>query len=249
MYLPLAVLNRAHREIMNISLTQVLLKTIDEGTLSTVTDFHYLCQGFCHHLTSFVQEDEYQNFRKDIRYNPSNVHIVTETFKRIESTPCKRWFTIAKNAPFEEKSAEMVKCSGCKKLIHDLERSRKRASTTSTRRKQKRLLPSSHFPKKYLSPASQQKRTSMDKCERRKEKRLLKKYAPHEIMLDDQQHDKLLKLVTEIDSTGWDNLQTVYSEAEPYGARSVIESAWNLDLDMQRNKRLFEKDQLRNGNF
>ena len=77
----------------------------------------------------------------------------------------------------------------------------------------------------------------------------MKKYAPHEIMLNDQQHDKLLKLVTEIDSTGWDNLQTVYSEAEPYGARSVIESAWNLDLDMQRNKKLFEKDQLRNGNF
>ena len=138
----------------------------------------------------------------------------------------------------------MVKCSGCKKLVHDLERSRKRASSTSPRRKQKRLLPSSHFPKKCLSPASQQKRTSIDKCERKKEKRLLKKYAPHEIMLDDEQHDELLKLVTEIDSTGSDNLETVYSEAEQYGARSVIETAWNLD--MQRNRMLFERDQLRN---
>ena len=65
-------------------------------------------------------------------------------------------------------------------------------------------------------------------------------------MLDDQQHDEVLKLVTEINSTGSDNLQTVYSEPEQHGARSVIESAWNLD--MQRNKKLFEKDQLRNGN-
>ena len=214
-----------------------------------MTDFHLLCQRILSPLNKFcpgLSEEEYQDFRKHIRYNPSNVHIVTETFKRIESTRCKRWFTIARNAPLEEKSAEMVKCSGCKKLIHDLERSRKRESTTSPRRKQKRLLPSSHFPKKYLSPASQQKRTSIDKCERRKEKRLLKKYAPHEMMLDDQQHDELLKLVTEIDSTGSDNLQTVYSEAEQHGARSVIESAWNLD--MQRNKKLFEKDQLRNGN-
>lgn len=213
-----------------------------------MTDFQFLCQRILSPLNKFctsLNEEEYQDFRKDIRYDPSNVHIVTETFKRIESIRCKRWFPIAKNAPLEEKSAEMVKCSGCKKLVHDLERSRKRASTTSPRRKQKRLLPSSHSPKKYLSPASQQKRTSIDKCERRKEKRLLKKYAPHEIMLDDEQHDELLKLVTEIDSTGSDNLETVYSEAEQYGARSVIETAWNLD--MQRNRMLFERDQLRNG--
>ena len=88
--------------------------------------------------------------------------------------------------------------------------------------------------------------TSIDKCERRKDKRLLRKYAPHEIMLDDQQHDELLKLVTEIDTTGSDNLHSVYSEAEQHGARSVFESSWNLDL--QRNKKLFEKDQRRNGN-
>ena len=64
-------------------------------------------------------------------------------------------------------------------------------------------------------------------------------------MLDDQQHDELLKLVTEIDTTGSDNLHSVYSEAEQHGARSVFESAWNLDV--QRNKKLFERDQLRNG--
>ena len=64
-------------------------------------------------------------------------------------------------------------------------------------------------------------------------------------MLDNEQHNEPLKLVTEIDSTGSDNLETVYSEAEQYGARSVIETAWNLD--MQRNRMLFERDQLRNG--
>ena len=211
-------------------------------------DFHGLCQRILSPTNKFcpgLSEAEYEGFRKAIRYDPSNVHIITESFKRIESTRCKRWFAIARNAPVEEKSADVVKCTGCKKLVHDLERSQKRASTTSPRRKQKRLLPSSHFPKKYLSPASQQKRTSIDKCERRKDRRLLRKYAPHEIMLDDQQHDELLRLVTEIDSTGSDNLNSVYSEAERHGARSVFESAWNLDI--QRNKKLFDKDQLRNG--
>ena len=92
-----------------------------------------------------LSEAEYEGFRKAIRYDPSIVHIITESFKRIESTRCKRWFAIARNAPIEEKSADVVKCTGCKKLVHDLERSQKRASTTSPRRKQKRRLPSSHF--------------------------------------------------------------------------------------------------------
>ena len=73
---------------------------------------------------------------------------------------------------------------------------------------------------------------------------MLAKYAPHDSTLDDEQHDELLKLVTEIEDNGSDKY-SVISEAEEHGARSVLESTWNLDV--QRNKKQFETDQMRNG--
>ena len=228
----------------------MLLKTVEEGALNTVDDFHLVCDKMLSPSYKFcpgVSVSEYEDFRKDIRYDPSHVHITNEVFSRIESTRCKRWFKIAKCAPVNEKSAESVRCSSCRKLVRDLERSRTRAIAASPGRKQRRILPSSHYPKKFLSPASQQKRTAIDKCERRKERRLLKKYAPHEMILDDKQNDELVALVTEIENSGSEQLQAVFSEAEKHGVRSKMESTWQLDV--KRNKQQFEADQRKNGNI
>ena len=146
--------------------TKVLLKTVEDGALGTLEDFHRVCERMLSPLYKFcpgVSESEYEDFRKDIRYDPRHVHITNDVFSRIESTRCKRWFKIAKNAPIHEKSADSVRYSSCKKLIRDLERSRTRAIAASPGRKQRRLLSSSHYPKKFLSPASQQKRTAIEK--------------------------------------------------------------------------------------
>ena len=70
-----------------IFIIQVLLKMIEEGTISTTDDFHLLCQKMLSPLNKFcpgLSEAEYQEFRKDICYEQSNVHVITEIFKRIE---------------------------------------------------------------------------------------------------------------------------------------------------------------------
>ena len=90
----------------------------------------------------------------------------------------------------------------------------------------------------FLSPASQLKRTAIDKCQRRK------RYAPHDIILDDKLNNELFVLVMEIENNGIDKLQAIFLEAEKHGARSTMESTWNLDV--QRNKQQFQADQWRN---
>ena len=80
----------------------------------------------------------------------------SEVLSRMEPNRCKEWFKIAKNAPVDEKWAECVRCSSCKKLLHDPERSRRRAIAVS---------PSKggfyHYAMNFLSPLSQQKRTDI----------------------------------------------------------------------------------------
>ena len=63
---------------MHIMLLKVLLKTVEEGALNTLNDFHLLCDKMLSPLYKFcpgVSESEYEDFRKDIRYDPSHVHI------------------------------------------------------------------------------------------------------------------------------------------------------------------------------
>ena len=47
-------------------------------------------------------------------------------------------------------------------------------------------------------PHSQKKRQENIRVERKKDKKLLREYAPHEIVLDDQQDDELSELVSKI---------------------------------------------------
>lgn len=48
----------------------------------------------------------------------------------------------------------------------------------------------------------------------------------------------------EIENSGIDKLQAIFSEAEKHGAQSTMESTQNLDV--QRNKQQFQADQWRN---
>ena len=65
------------------------------------------------------------------------------------------------------------------------------------------------------------------------------------MILDDKQNHELVALIMEIENSGSEQLQAVFSEAEKHGVRSKMESTWHLDV--KRNKQQFEADQRRNG--
>ena len=62
------------------------------------------------------------------------------------------------------------------------------------------------------------------------DKKLLRKYAPHEIILDDQQDDELSKLVSTIDNDGKQGLQDVFDEAQEHNASNTVKEAWDHDV-------------------
>ena len=218
------------------------MQTIEEGEINSTDTFRDTCYRLLSTEYKFcpgLKVSEYNGYKSIIRYDPSYVHITEEPIKGIESTDCKRWFTIARNAPREEKAATDVLCSCYKKMRNNLSRSKKREAV-SPGRKLRRLDPSSHFNSKYLSPQSQKKRQDN---ERKKDKKLLRKYAPQEVILDDQQDDELRKLVSTIDNDGKQGLQDVFDEAQEHNASEAVKEAWDLDVLRLNERKQFASDQ------
>ena len=232
--------------LLSLYSIQVLLQTTEEGEINSINTFHDTCYRLLSTEYKFcpgLKVSEYNRYKSKIRYDPSYVHITEEPIKRIESTDCKRWFKIPRNAPREEKAATDVLCSCCKKMRNNLARSKKREEAVSPGRKLRRLNPSSHFNSKYLSPQSQKKRQENVRVERKKDKKLLRKYAPHEVILDDQQNDELSKLVSTIDNDGKQSLQDVLDEAQEHNASKAVKEAWDLDVVRLKERKQFVSDQ------
>ena len=226
------------------------MKTVEEGEINSINAFHDVCYKLLsseYKFCSGLKESEYDAYRSTIRYDPSYVHITREPIKRIESTDCKRWFKIPRNASREEKDVSDVLCSCCKKMRNNLSRSKKREEAVSPGRKLKMLEPSSHFNSKYLSPHSQKKRQENIRVERKKDKKLIRKYAPHEIVLDDNQDDELSELVSAIDNDGGRGLQDVFDEAQEHNAHAAVKQAWDLDVFRLKERKQFDADQQQNG--
>ena len=84
--------------------------------------------------------------------------------------------------------ASEVVCTECAMLKHDLRRAAKRISSATPATKVQHQQAESTYPMKYLSPASLKMNI---KCQRIKERRMIKKYVPDEVVLDDQQHQEM----------------------------------------------------------
>ena len=77
--------------------------------------------------------------------------------------------------------------------------------------------------------------------------KLIRKYAPHELVLDDNQDDELSELVSVIESNGKRALQDVFDEAEVYNVHKAVKQAWDIDVLRLRERKQFVTDQRSNG--
>ncbi|XP_065911308.1 uncharacterized protein [Dysidea avara] len=223
--------------------TQILFTTINNGTISTAKEFLDACgvisekngYKFCPGLN--VQH-YHEYFFAVIRYHLESCRLWEHPFKRVDSKNCSLWQKLPVQAPLKDRSKSAVLCRGCKRLNTDLEHQRKR-SDVSPAKHAKRLLPSSSFELKYLSPKSVAKRKQATQRERSRDKVAIAK-ANNEVVLEDDQSDEVNQIMQTIESEAATELDEVLKEM-PTG-RSI----WNDD---KRNpKAEFFKDQRLNRN-
>lgn len=102
----------------------------------------------------------------------------------------------------------------------------------------------SHYPlNKYLSPSSQKsRRKKAHNIELSSSRRLLKRYAPPDIVLNDEQHKEMAHFVEKIESVAKDDLEQIFREADNHCNLSNIQQAW--EDNRQRIKNLISKSQV-----
>ena len=90
-------------------------------------------------------------------------------------------------------------CSHCKQLRREIEYAVNRISKVTESQKLKCTQASSSYPLKYLSPTSQQVCKRNTQYEHLRDKKLLKKSAPSDIILDDEQNQEMALAVSKIE--------------------------------------------------
>ena len=226
---------------------QVLMRSKEAGIFELPDKFLDLCSimdpsggyKFCPGFGINEYDSDYYSI---IRYDLKNVRRILDPIARIDSIKCVFWHKLAKNASIFEKSMNSVLCSSCKRLRSDLRQRVKSCSEVTSFDKENRLQPSSTFPTKYLSPASKNKRIKLTQLERKNDKKLLKKYEFTDVVLEDEQHEEMSRIVEKISSQNFidDLFSSMTGES-----KKMLRDLWEND---KRNiKGEYEKDQKKNG--
>ena len=61
----------------------------------------------------------------------------------------------------------------------------------------------------------------------------LKHYHKHDVVLDDDQNNELLQLVSKVSDVGKDTLEKVLGEADAKGKGNVLRKIWKQDVNEQ----------------
>ena len=226
----------------------MLLKTVENGVIKTPEQFKAICVRMLSSDWKFcpgIDMDDYEECREAIRYDIKTVQVTKSPISRVDSVKCKLWFQIAKNSLKEEKEAEAVMCTHCKQIRREMQYALNRVSKVTESQKAKRTQPSSSYPLKYLSPTSQHLRRMNTQYERSHDKRLLRKYAPPDVILDDEQHQEMAMAVQKIEELANSELQQLFQEAGVHGAGNDIQRAWEEDKNKIQIQ--FNSDQQRTG--
>lgn len=173
-----------------------------------------------------------------IRYHITSCRVWEHPFKRIDSVNCLLWHKIARNATAEERKSKSVLCKSCKRLCCDLEHQRR--SDVSASKHEARLLPSSNFKLKYLSPQSVSKRKEATLRERSHDKAMIAKLSP-DMVLEDDQSDEVATILETIEEKASDELENVFKEADGRSVGTAVHNAW--ETDKRNAKAIFNKDQ------
>ena len=224
----------------------VLLRTLEDGTVSDETEVCALLKKVCNPSYKFCPGIEWAHYHEHyfevIRFHPKSVHRTEAPFYRVDSVDCKLWFEVPANAPLTAKSSAEVTCSACKRLISNLDWQLKRTTDESPSVKVKRQAASSRARLTYMSPASQVKRKQNAMMEWGLDKRKLTRYENTEITLSEEQDTQMCDVM---DQVAVDDLQRIFEEGESHGVGNKLKEIWTMDKRQQLES--FQKDQARNG--
>lgn len=243
--------NKADR---SVKLVQVLFKVMEEGKVENIDNIKGLCKKLIDPnmtVCSGISVEEYESYKDVIRYDLKNVHVTTDPFTRIASQKCLVWFPIPRSTTKQKKMASEVACTECAKLKHDLRRAANRISSAKPETKVQHQQAESSYPLKYLSPASLKTRKANIKSKQMRERRMLKKYIPDEVILDDQQHQEMCQIQSFIEESTGDELESLFVEGEQQvpGVGSTVHKVWEDDKRSAQQKASlssFQEDQERN---
>ena len=159
-------------------------------------------------------------------FEAKNVRKWMSPFHRIDHKECEQWF----RAPLK-KSIHAPTCSKCIKLRHYLVTEvRRRAAVTSTQ-KEKRALPTSRCPVKYLTPCTRRMRMALLRKETNYMQRKVHCYKKYDINVGTATQNELIELVAHISRTSNIELQKVLAEADRAGKGDVLRMKWKQDVD------------------
>lgn len=199
-----------------------------------------------------LSPEEYTRYKEVIRYDKKGVQIIDHPFRRISSTKCQLWFPLplrGTNIPEKKKSSAVV-CRECVVLRGLLQADLRRLSNVTPEVKVQHQQASSFYPMKYLSPDSLQKRKMNQKLEQRKERRLIKRYVPDDVILTEKQHNEMCHIHSTLEKIASSELESIFAAGESEGSdigftlRQTWEGDKRASLDEARRK--FQEDQEKN---
>ena len=194
--------------------TQVLSKIVEEGSVGNIDDIKGLCEKLIDskmQVCPGIPPEEYEGYKKVIGYDQKRVQITNDPFTRIASVKCLLWFPIPRSMGKQKMTSEIV-CTECASLRCTLRKSKKRLSSVPLAVTVKRQQAESTYPLKYLSPASRKIRNMNIKCRHIKERRMIKRHIPNEVVPDDQQHREKCQIHPSIEGTAPSSITTDTTE-------------------------------------
>lgn len=221
------------------------------GYIDSVEKFIELCSmidptgdyKFCPGIDTELYETRYLSV---IQYDLKSVRKTSDSIARIDLAKCMFWHKLARNSSLIERSMDAVLCQACKRLRSDLEQRLKTSSKVTIQDKENRVQPSSHFPVKYLSPDSQKKKKRQTQLERKRDKKMLKKYECVEVSLNDEQHDDMCAIIDKISQSEF-CLNDLFVEGDKHGVGQVMKDLW--EMDKRKIKEEFMRDQKKNSEY
>ena len=208
---------------------------VEKGNVTTPDEFKVLCEKLIDPRMKYCpgfQLQQYEEYKEIIRYDMKSVKLTDTPVKRIASAKCLLWFPLGKRGVKKEKLEESeVLCSPCVRLLGYLRSTAQRLSLVPPEDKVKHQQAGSFFPMKYLSPESLKRRKTNIKCTQLKERKMLNKYVPEDITLDDHQHAEMCQIQSSIDSIASNELESVFTEGESQGEHigSTLRRVWEED--------------------
>ena len=167
------------------------------------------------------------NLPNEIGFKPKKYREWSIPFVRHDSIDCQLW-----HKPSHRKRSTddplYDSCPPCKLLWHDIGVLEQRAKQREPATKRKHQQPLSRKSLKYMSPTSKKVRNHLTRLNRKALMKSLRHYRKHDIYLNDDQNDELLKLVTRITDVGKEQLDEVLAEADK---GKLLRRVWKMDVD------------------